>query len=133
MIAIGCTLAAFFAIAGRPLLAILPNGNQYTNYAWAIPWLIIITTLSSLQSFHTNTEISAGRFGFLKWWIPLHLIFASTLLFTTGFGYFTTYLPATCTEFLSAHNFTSLNAMLWWFTVTALIKTAICIFELLRQ
>ena len=133
MIAIGCTLAAFFAIAGRPLLAILPNGNQYTNYAWAIPWLIIITTLSSLQSFHTNTEISAGRFGFLKWWIPLHLIFASVLLFTTGFGYFTTYLPATCTEFLSAHNFTSLNAMLWWFTVTALIKTAICIFELLRQ
>ena len=133
MIAVGCALAAIFAIAGRPLLAILPYGNQYTNYAWAIPWLIIITTLSSLQSFHANTEISAGRFGFLKWWIPLHLIFASALLFTTGFGYFTTYLPATCTDFLSAHNFTSLNAMLWWFTVTALIKTAICIFELLRQ
>ncbi len=133
MLAVGGALAVIFAFAGHTLLTFLPNGDLYANYAWAIPWLIGITTLASIQTFHTNTEISAGRFGFLKWWIPLHLMFALALLAVTGFGYFAAYLPKSCCAFLSVHNFTSLNAMLWWFTATTLIRTAISIFELMRQ
>ncbi len=133
MLATGGMLALVFAFAGRPLLAVLPNGDKYADYAWAIPWLIGILSLSAIQNFHTNTEASAGRFGFLKWWVPLHVVFALGLLAITGYGYFANYLPHSWCEFLATHNFTSLKSMLLWFTATTLIKTAISLVELMRQ
>lgn len=133
MLATGGMLALIFAFAGKPLLAILPDGDKYANYAWAIPWLIGILSLSAIQNFHTNTEASAGRFGFLKWWVPLHVVFALGLLLITGYGYFTAYLPSSWCDFLATHNFTSLKSMLVWFTATTLIKTAISLVELMRQ
>ena len=133
MLATGALLALAFAIVGRPLLSILPDGDKYADYAWAIPWLIGILSLSAIQNFHTNTEVSAGRFGFLKWWVPLHVVFAAGLLAVTGYGYFIAYLPSSWCDFLATHNFTSLKAMLVWFTATTLIRTAISLFELMRQ
>ena len=129
----GGLLAIVFALFGKPLLAILPNGDKYAEFWWAIPWLIGIGSLGSVQAFHTNTEISAGRFAFLKWWMPLHIVSAATLLFVTGYLYFADYLPDSWTNFLSTHNFTSLKAMLWWLTATTLVKTAFSLVELLRQ
>ena len=133
MLAIGALLALVFAIAGRPILALLPDGDKYTEYAWAIPCLVGITTLAAIQTFHTNTEISAGRFTFLKWWVPLHLVFATGLLLITGHGYFTAYLPESLCDFLAQHNFTSLTAMIVWFSGTAIVKTIAALVELLRQ
>ena len=133
MLATGGMLALIFAFAGKPLLAILPDGDKYANYAWAIPWLIGILSLSAIQNFHTNTEASAGRFGFLKWWVPLHIVFALGLLAITGYGYFANYLPNSWCAFLATHNFMSLKSMLVWFTATTLIKTAISLAELMRQ
>ena len=133
MLATGGLLVIAFALVGRPLLTILPNGDKYADYAWAIPWLIGILSLSSIQNFHTNTEVSAGRFGFLKWWVPLHVVFAAGLLAITGYGYFVNYIPSSWCDFLATHNFTSLKAMLMWFTVTTLIRTGISLFELMRQ
>ena len=133
MLTTGGLLAIVFALFGKPLLAILPNGDQYAEFWWAIPWLIGIGSLGSVQTFHTNTEISAGRFAFLKWWLPVHIVGAAILLFVTGHLYFTNYLPASWSNFLATHNFTSLKAMLWWFTATTLIKTAFALIELLRQ
>ena len=133
MLATGGILALIFALTGRPLLSILPDGDKYADYAWAIPWLIGILSMSAIQNFHTNTEASAGRFGFLKWWVPLHVIFALGLLAITGYGYFANYLPHSWGTFLATHNFTSLKSMLVWFTATTLIKTAISLVELMRQ
>ncbi len=133
MLAVGALLAAFFAAFGKPILSILPDGDKYAAYGWTIPCLIGITTLASIQSFHTNTELSAGRFRFLRWWIPLHLIFAAGLLAITGYGYFTAYLPGQVVNFLKNHNFSSIKAMLIWFAATTIVKTAISLIELLRQ
>lgn len=133
MIATGILLAVIFSFFGGPILTILPNGNKYIEYAWVIPCLIIITSISSIQSFHTNTEASAGRFGFLKWWIPVNLIFAIGLISITGYGYFTPYIPTKWCNFLATYNFTSLKAMLIWFAITSLVKTTISITELIRQ
>ena len=133
MLATGGLLAAVFALFGKPLLAILPDGDKYAEFWWATPWLIGIGSLGAVQVFHTNTEISASRFAFLKWWVPVHLVGAAVLLFVTGYLYFSDYLPDSWTSFLATHNFNSLKAMLWWFTITTLIKTAFSINELLRQ
>ena len=133
MLSAGILLACVFSVAAKPILSALPNGDQYSDYAWAVPCLIMVTSITAIQIIHTNTEASAGRLGFLKWWVPLNIIFAAILPLYTGFGYFRDYLPNHICEFIATHNFTSLGAMIVWFAVTAIIKTAFSIYELLKQ
>ena len=121
----GAILAAVFTLAGEKILSILPNGDTYSKFAWATPCLIVIMTLHAMQSYHTNTEISAGRFGFLKWWIPFHIICPAFLLFVTGHGYFRGIIPPSWTDFFDVHNFTSLKSMITWFFVAAIVKLCI--------
>ena len=133
MIVTGVIFALCFGIAGKPLLSIVPNGDKYAEYVWALPWLAIITTLTGIQTFHTNTEVSAGRFKFLKWWIPIHIVFAVGLLLIAGYGQFISCIPSSWSKFLTTNNITSLKAMLIWFTITTILKTLIALFELLKQ
>jgi len=133
MIATGIFIALVFSFFGGQILTILPNGNKYAPYTWMIPCLIMITSISSIQSFHTNTEASAGRFGFLKWWVPVNLIFAIGLISITNYEYLIPYIPSTWCNILATYNFTSLKSILIWFAITSLIKTAISITELIRQ
>ena len=133
MLTSGSFLALIFTFSGEILLSVTPNGDKYAEYYWAIPWLIGIVTLSGIQTFHTNTEISAGRFGFLKWWIPFHAFSATGLLIIIGHRHFAHHLPATLLDFLSKYNIQSLKAILIWFTIIGITKTTISIIELLKQ
>ena len=130
---INTLLAVIFLLLGENMLVLLPGGALYAEYHWAIPWLIGITTLISIQSCHTSTEISAGRFSFLKWWIPINVLYPIALLFVTGHGYFTQWMPSGITKFLTAHNITSLEAMLTWMTVFAFLKAVISIVEMITH
>ncbi|MBO7683200.1 MAG: hypothetical protein J6T51_00565 [Kiritimatiellae bacterium] len=85
---LGCsavTLAAAAAMAtayrflGTPLLSLVPHGPDYAAYAPCMPWLVAITALTSCQVFYTNAEVSAGRFGFLAWLVPLHVLYSAAL------------------------------------------------------
>jgi hypothetical protein len=72
-------MALVYWLFGAQLLSLMPNGANYRAYAIYMPFLVLITALTSCQVFHTNAEVSAGRFTFLKWFIPLHLIYAAAL------------------------------------------------------
>jgi len=132
-IAFGAVLAAIFWLFGREILQVLPNGAEYAEYFWAIPWLIGLTVIGALQSFHINTEVSCARFGFLWWSLPFNLAFAAILLVLTGYGYFVGIVPDSWIAFMTAHNLCSLRAMLWWMTATGLLKLTMCWIELARQ
>ena len=133
LIAFGALLSVFFLFLGEPLMRILPNGERYAAFAWAIPWQIAVNVLSAITTFHTNTEISAFRFGFLKWWIPTHLAPAALLVVVSGYGYFTAFLPSGLSEFLARNNFTSLAAMMWYFTAIAVVRFLFALRELSHQ
>ena len=126
-------LALALAFLGKPLLAMLPNGGSYADFAWAIPWMIGITTLNFIVCFHTNTEISAGRFKFLRWWLPLSLGYPVLMLLITGYGYFTAWLPECLCRFLLQNNITSLRSILWWMTALAGLRTLFAGWEPLQQ
>ena len=126
-------LAAFFWIFGEPILAFLPHGKDYASFWWAIPWIIAITSITLFSSFYGATEASAFRFGYMKWMIPMTLLYPAALLFVTGYGYFTAYLPASWTNFLATHNIASLSSMLWWMTAIAVLKALGCALAMLRQ
>lgn len=129
----GGLLALFFTIFGKTILSLLPSGQLYVNYAWAIPWLIGIATLGHIQNFHTNTEVSARRFKFLWWWIPLSSLYPAMLFFVTGYGYFAKYLPKSLELFISKINITSLSSCLIWFTIAAALKCLFAMIELFHQ
>lgn len=74
--AVFCAVYFFFA---EELLSLMPHGAEYARYAGYMPHLVAITALTACQVFYTNAEVSAGRFGFLKWFVPLHMIYPVAL------------------------------------------------------
>ncbi|MBR2839590.1 MAG: hypothetical protein IKE55_12455 [Kiritimatiellae bacterium] len=72
-------MAAAYALFGARLLALLPNGADYAAYVPYMPWLTVIGALTTCQVFYTNAEVSAGRYGFLLWLVPLHVVYPAAL------------------------------------------------------
>lgn len=79
-------MAAVYTLFGTELLALMPNGDNYPTYARYMPYLTLITALTSCQTFFTNAEVSAGRFRFMKWFVPLHCVYAATLYAGIKYG-----------------------------------------------
>ena len=129
-----CLLIALpFLFCGKWILAMLPNGELYSDYWWVIPCLIGISLISSIITFYTTSEISANRFGYLKWYLPLDILYPVLLLLVTGHGYLTNIIPKSWTGFLNAHNIYSLKTMLCWMTINNLVKCVCCAIALHRQ
>lgn len=73
------TLALFFAQFGFAILKMLPQGELFAPYAWAIPVVIGISALSQCGSYFTTARIAANRLGFMYWTLPLHLVYGAML------------------------------------------------------
>ena len=126
-------LALPFILEGKYLLSILPHGDQYADYWWSVPWLIGITFITSIIGFFTTAEISANRFGFMKWMIPLDLTYPILLLLVTGYGHYASLIPVSWADFLNAHNIRSLGTILIWTTTINVIKAFACITQTIKQ
>jgi hypothetical protein len=72
-------LSVIYLFFGDYLICLMPNGCKYIEYSKYMPYLTLITSLTSCQVFFTNAEVSAGKFKFLYWLIPLHLIYIAVL------------------------------------------------------
>ena len=131
--ATNAVLAVIFWLFGDCILNILPHGAAYASFWWATPWIITITTINLFCNLYTTAESSVFCFNYMKWMVPLNLLYAAALLFVTGYGYFTPYLPTSWSNFLSTHNVTSLSAMLCWMSAIAIIKAIGCAIDMLRQ
>lgn len=81
-----CAMALIYAHAGERLLALMPHGGEYAAYAPYMPWLTVAGALTTCQVFVTNAEVSAGRFGFLKWLVPLHIVYPIALVVCVRLG-----------------------------------------------
>ena len=126
MVAFCIPLAAVFWLWGESILGLLPHGTEYAPYYRIIPWMIGISCLNSFASFYTGAEFSAERFGYLWWSVPIFLVFAASMLFVTGYGYFTSCLPASAVAFLKTHNVTSISDYLMWMTAIETLRVICC-------
>ena len=125
------TLALPFIFFGKTILSLLPNGDKYATYSWAIPWLIGLSFITSIVGLYTTAEFSANRFRFLIWYMPIDIAYPLLLLFVTGHNYFTGYIPTSWTEFLSTHNIYSLETMLIWISSFNGIKAVGCLIAMI--
>lgn len=126
-------IGIIFSLFGQQLLLLLPHGDKYAKYWWAIPWLVGISSLAAIQGLYTTAEMAAGRFGYLKWIIPIDVAYPILLLLITGYGYFQAIIPVSWAEFLSIHNIRSLDTMLWWMTAINAVKAILCLIALCRR
>ncbi len=85
-LAVAAAMATAYAFFGETFMSWLPNGTEYLAYARYMPSLTIVAALTTCQVFCTNAEVSAGRFGFLWWLIPLHVAYAPALSFAADAG-----------------------------------------------
>ncbi|MBO5751037.1 MAG: hypothetical protein J6R80_01375 [Kiritimatiellae bacterium] len=120
-------LAIFFLCFGRQILTFLPNGQSYSIYAWAIPVIIAVTTVNSIVSFYCVAEMSANRFGFMYFTVPICLISGLGLMLVTGQGYYLSYLPQPLAAFLKAHNILTLKSVIVWMLVVAVVRLVCCV------
>ena len=104
LLAAGAMMAAY-ALFGRELLALMPHGADYASYVAYMPWLVLINVLTTCQVFYANAEVSAGRFGFLWWFVPLHGAYAAALWWTSAQGAVST-----------------LSTLVWWFGAASLLR-----------
>ena len=68
-------LAVVYGCFGRDLLALFPNADSLTFDAETNDQLLLLLGINltgAFQTFYTNAEIAAGRFRFLRWFVPLH-------------------------------------------------------------
>jgi len=93
--------AAAYARFGANLLSLMPHGADYADYSRLMPLLTISTALTACQVFYTNAEVSAGRFSFLLWFVPLHAVYPAALLAAARVR-----APG-------------LDGMVWWFTAAS--------------
>lgn len=126
-------IATPFLFCGKWILSLLPNGELYSAYWWVIPWLIGLSLISSIIALYTTAEISANRFAYLKWYLPLDILYPILLLLVTGHGYFTNIIPESWTKFLNSHNIYTLKTMLYWMTFSISIRAICCAIALGRH
>ena len=88
-LAAAAAMALAYSLFGRELLSLLPHGENYAAYARHMPAMVAIAALTACQVFHTNAEVSAGRFGFLWWLVPLHVVYPAILSFAASAGHIT--------------------------------------------
>lgn len=86
VLAAAALMATAYAFFGSGLLPLMPNGADYLEYAGYMPWLVAANALTTCQVFYANAEVSAGRFGFLRWFAPLHLAYVAGVHAYMAFG-----------------------------------------------
>lgn len=126
-------LAAGYALFGRQVLALLPHGDAYADFWWAMPWMVGLSSLGSAMGFYITSETAANRFGYMKWWVGLDLLYPVALLAVTGHGYFDAHLPGSWVRFLTDHNIFSLQTMMLWMTACTIIRFCCCIVAMKHQ
>ena len=86
-LAAAAAMSAVYAFFGKELLALMPHGRDYARYAVYMPALTAAGALTVCQVFYTNAEVSAGRFGFLRWLVPLHVAYPAALAAAARLGF----------------------------------------------
>lgn len=127
VILINGIIAIGFWLFGQMIVSRLPHGETFVHYTWATQLLIINSSILAIIALYTTAEISANRFMFMRYVIPVNLVYIIVLFFVTGHGYAVGLIPQSWTDFLSQHNIDSLNVMLYWMIGASLIRLTCCL------
>lgn len=111
-LAFGGLCAVGFALFGRFVFPLLPNGGAYGKYIPELVALTLILSAGIAVGCFTSGETAANRFKWLWWFVPLHVVYVATLFVLTGHGYLQGVLPASICEAIASVNACRLDFLL---------------------
>ena len=129
----GGLCAAGFAVTGRWLLPWLPGGEAYAPYVPQLVVLTVVLTMFTALNCVITGEVAAGRFGFLKWSVPVHLIYIGVLFGISGHGYFRAWLPEGAFAALARLNACGLNWLLGAMLMLQAVKLIFVLCDITRR
>lgn len=118
----GLLITVFLAIFGRMVLNVLPLWRDYVPYAALLAaYTLRMTVVSATGAFYSY-ETAAGRFKFLRYWMPLTVVETGVLICLTGYGAFEGILPAGMVEWMKNLNASNLAFFVWWLLACSLAQ-----------
>ncbi|MBP5545474.1 MAG: hypothetical protein ILM98_15490 [Kiritimatiellae bacterium] len=113
-IAPGLCVTALLAVFGKMILNAVPLWRDYTPYSLLLTALALRMTLCvAIGSFYSY-ETAAGRFRFIRYWLPIILIETGGLVVLTGHGAFAGILPQGALNWMASLNAGRLSFFVWW-------------------
>jgi len=109
-------------LIGHYVFVLIPGGEAYVSYVPQLVWLTLILSLQAALNCAISGEAAAARFGYLWWFLPVHIVYFTALYFISGYGYFASYLPAGFSDCMSRINDYGLNWVLLAMTIFQLAK-----------
>lgn len=110
----GLCVAAILAVFGRAILGLVPLWRDYTPYAGLMAVHGLRMAIISANGAFLAYETAAGRFGFIRYWLPLTVAETGGLVALTGCGAFAGILPQGVIDLMAAANAGRLGFFVWW-------------------
>lgn len=129
----GVVCAIVLGLFGRLLLTYLPGGEIYGDYISELVCLTLIMALGVAFACFVMSETAANRFGWISWFIPIHLLYAGTLLVLTGPGYLMGKVPSCVFLVIKSWNACSLDFVLGMMGGFSVIKIVCALIYMKRM
>ena len=129
----GFLCAGVFLLCGRWLLAFLPGGGAYVQYVPQLAVLTVALSLFAASNCACVGEVAVSRFGFLRWFVPLHLLYAAALLLISGYGYFAHLLPPAAKAWFARVNASGMSWIIAAMLILQAVKCACIILPIVRR
>jgi O-antigen/teichoic acid export membrane protein len=121
-LAFGLVCACGFLVCGRWMLALLPGGEAYVSYVPQLAALTVALSLFAAFNCASTGEVAAGRFGFLWWFVPLHVLYSTALLLISGYGHFAHLLPHAVEAWFARVNATGMDWIIAAMLILQVVK-----------
>lgn len=110
----GLVIVVCLFICGRWLMGAVTLWSDYVEYSPLMARYAFRMTIAMAVGGFITYEMSAGRFAFLWYWLPVSLAETLILVALTGYGFFAGILPESALNALKALNACRLSFFIWW-------------------
>ncbi len=102
--ACGVAVAALLGVFGDRLMGLTEAWRPYRSMSVYMPAICCLNVLTMACGCYVSYETAQGRFGFLKWLLPIAGAKMAFLYAATGYTFFCGILPDSAIDFLAAFN-----------------------------
>ncbi len=106
-----CLLAIAFAVLGKSLLNLSEVWRQYSEYAYLLPWMAILTGSSIFIATIVTYEMACRRFKMVAFIVTVNLFWTIFLVSFTGYEYFRGILPEVLVDWIKALHIARLSIL----------------------
>lgn len=131
--AVTLLLSIVFALTSNRIFSLSETWSIYRPYAHLLPWITVISGAGSIIGMTISYEMACRRFKF-AFVITAFSAFVTFIIASfTGYEFYRNILPDAIVNWMSVHNLSSLERLIWFHIASAAIQLAVIKFHILRK